>query len=82
MELVRASRTEEEEAFWRRLVLPEEDHLRMGKPWTGGYRWFRSANVVPLEQWRAQRQRTQPSKEGAPNATRSPASARLHEENP
>jgi hypothetical protein len=24
----------------------------MGKSWTGGYRWFRSPNIVPLEQWR------------------------------
>jgi hypothetical protein len=48
-------RAEDEDAFWRRLVLPEEDHLRMGKPWTGGYRWFRSPNIIPIEQWRKKR---------------------------
>jgi hypothetical protein len=46
---------EDEDVFWRKLVLPEEDHLRMGKPWTGGYRWFRSPNVVPIEQARKKR---------------------------
>lgn len=57
-------RTEDEDTFWRRLILPEEDHLRMGKPWTGGYRWFRSPNVVPLEQWRKKRDsRTTPAKD-------------------
>jgi hypothetical protein len=49
--------TEDEETFWRKLILPEEEHLRMGKPWTGGYRWFRSPNVVPIEQWRKQPER-------------------------
>ncbi len=46
---------EDEGIFWRRLILPEEDHLRMGKPWTGGYRWFRSPNIIPIEQWRKKR---------------------------
>jgi hypothetical protein len=45
----------DEDAFWRKMLLPEEDHLRMGKPWTGGYRWFRSCNVVPIERWRKKR---------------------------
>jgi hypothetical protein len=32
---------------------PEEDrHLFTSAPWDGGYRWFRSSNVVPLEQYR------------------------------
>jgi hypothetical protein len=47
--------TEDENAFWRKLVLPEEDHLRMGKPWAGGYRWFRSPNVIPIERARQKR---------------------------
>jgi hypothetical protein len=43
-------REQKEAAFWRRLILPEEDKDR---PWDGiGYRWFRSKNVVPLEQYR------------------------------
>ena len=24
-------------------------------PWTGGFRWFRSPNVIPIEQWRTKR---------------------------
>ena len=46
---------EDEDIFWRRLILPEEDHLQMGKPWTGGYRWFRAPNIIPIEQWRKKR---------------------------
>jgi len=42
-----------DETFWRCLVFCEEDrHLVTSAPWSGGYRWFRSTNVVPLEQWR------------------------------
>jgi hypothetical protein len=38
----------EDENFLRRLVLPEEDRSRYGIPWLGGYRWFRSPNVIDL----------------------------------
>jgi hypothetical protein len=41
-----------EEAFWQKRVLSEEDHIRLGVEWKGGYRWFRSANIVPLEHYR------------------------------
>jgi hypothetical protein len=53
------SRDDSEDAFWRRLVLPEEERRRLfpGVEWIGGYRWFRSPNVVPLELERARRQR-------------------------
>jgi hypothetical protein len=45
------------DSFWRRLILPEEDKLALGlSPWEGiGYRWFRSANVIPIEQERRRR---------------------------
>jgi hypothetical protein len=45
---VRIEEDEEDEAFLRRLVLPEEDRRRLSPtmPWTGGWRWFRSPNVV------------------------------------
>jgi hypothetical protein len=45
---------DEDEAFLRQLVLPEEDRRRRypARPWTGGYRWFRSHNIIPIEQWR------------------------------
>ena len=40
----------DQDGFWRKLVLPQEDK---STPWDGkGYRWFRSPNVVPIEQWR------------------------------
>jgi hypothetical protein len=48
-------REDDEHAFWRRLVLPEEDRRQLGMVWKGGYRWFRSPNVVPIEQWRRRR---------------------------
>jgi len=42
----------DEDAFWRKLILPQEDRKI---PWEGkGYRWFRSSNIVPIEQWRRQ----------------------------
>jgi hypothetical protein len=45
-----------DEAFLRTLILPEEDRRRStATPWTGGFRWFRSANVVPLEQYRSRK---------------------------
>jgi hypothetical protein len=40
----------DEDTFWRKLVLPQEDRRT---PWEGkGYRWFRSPNIVPIEQRR------------------------------
>jgi hypothetical protein len=42
---------EEDEDFLRKLVLPQEDCMRLGVAWTGGWRWFRSSNVVCLEQY-------------------------------
>src|SRR5262245_32491370 len=42
----------DEDAFWRKLILPQEDRQT---PLEGkGYRWFRSPNVIPIEQWRRQ----------------------------
>jgi hypothetical protein len=39
--------------FLRRLTWPEEDrHLFTSAPWDGSFRWFRSPNVVCLEQYR------------------------------
>lgn len=50
---------EDDETFLRHLILCEEDRLRLF-PTTkraGGYRWFRSVNVIPLEQARGKRAR-------------------------
>jgi hypothetical protein len=42
-----------DEAFLRQIVIPEEDrHLFTAARWSGGFRWFRSPNVVPFEYWR------------------------------
>jgi hypothetical protein len=43
------------DTFWQKLVLPEEDRRRLfpDTPWRGGYRWFRSPNVVPIEKYRS-----------------------------
>jgi hypothetical protein len=45
---------------WRRqLTFAEEDRRRLtAAPWTGGFRWFRTPNVVDLECYRRQRQMT------------------------
>ena len=51
--------TEEEDgALWRRLVLSEEDRLRLFPATTrpGGYRWFRSEHVVCIEHFRRRRE--------------------------
>jgi hypothetical protein len=45
-------RSEEEKAFWQKLVLPEEEG-RWIRDWVGGYRWFRSPNVIQLERYRS-----------------------------
>ena len=44
----------DDEAFLRSLVLSAEDCGRRHPEvsWVGGYRWFRSPNIVPLERYR------------------------------
>jgi hypothetical protein len=44
----------DDEAFMRSLIRPEEDRRRLYPtiPWEGGFRWFRSPNVVPIERYR------------------------------
>ena len=37
-------RRRNDDAFWQRLVLPEEERRRI-RDWEGGYRWFRSASL-------------------------------------
>ena len=42
----------QDESFLRSVVFAEEDrHLFTTAPWRGEYRWFRSANVTPIESW-------------------------------
>jgi hypothetical protein len=50
---------EDDDAFMRRITYCEEERrLRTSAPWCGGYRWFRSPNVVPIEQWRRTHNKT------------------------
>ena len=45
--------TVEEEESLRRYILSEEDRATLtGEKWNGGYRWFRSENVVCFEHHR------------------------------
>jgi hypothetical protein len=44
---------DEEHAFARQLIIPEEDRAKYTSvKWEGGYRWFRSPNVICLEKYR------------------------------
>jgi hypothetical protein len=46
--------TVEEEKSLRRYIFSEEDRATLtGEKWNGGYRWFRSENVVCIEHYRA-----------------------------
>jgi hypothetical protein len=54
---------EDNESFLRRFSICEEERLaRTGEMHTGlnGPRWFRSSNIVPIEQVRARRQNQNP----------------------
>jgi hypothetical protein len=54
--------TTDEETFLRTIVPPEEDRRQYTlAPWSGGFRWFKSANVIPLEQYRRRRQKPGPT---------------------
>jgi hypothetical protein len=46
--------SEKDEAFWQKMVLPEEDRRvsLANTAWKGvGYRWFKSENIVCLEHY-------------------------------
>jgi hypothetical protein len=59
MTSLRLNREDDADTFWQKLILPEEDrlHLYPHERWKGGYRWFRSPNVIPIERIRRDRQR-------------------------
>ena len=47
------ARYDEEHAFARQLIIPEEDRAKYTSvKWEGGYRWFRSPNIICLEKYR------------------------------
>jgi hypothetical protein len=55
------TRTPQEEAFWQKLILPEEDK---DARWGGyGYRWFRSPNVYALEHYRRRKDEPPPQRD-------------------
>lgn len=52
--MIRKRHTAEEEQSLRQYFLCEEDRATLtDETWNGGYRWFRSENVVCLEHYRA-----------------------------
>jgi hypothetical protein len=46
--------SEDQEAFHRKFTLCQEEWARLHatRKWPGGYRWFRSPNVTPIEYYR------------------------------
>ena len=45
--------TKKEEQFFRKMMFPEEErHTFTSQRWNGGFRWFRSENVICLEHYR------------------------------
>jgi hypothetical protein len=43
----------DDEAYRRQLTFAEEDRHRFTTAaWSGGYRWFRSPNITPIEYYR------------------------------
>jgi hypothetical protein len=44
---------DQQHEFLRRFTIPEEDRAKYTSArWNGGYRWFRSPNVLCLEKFR------------------------------
>ena len=55
-----SKRTAIGDEFLRQWTIPEEDRRRyIAQSWSGDFRWFRSENVIPIEQAREQRRRAQ-----------------------
>ena len=54
MVLTKVQDDDDNDVFWQKLILPEEDRRRLfpDLTWAGGYRWFRSENVVCIEHFR------------------------------
>ena len=53
---VRQRRIEADEAFYRQLIVCEEERT---VAWFGDYRWFAADNVLQLEQYRSEEDWTQ-----------------------
>jgi hypothetical protein len=52
-----AQKRDDGDAFLREWTIPEEDRAKYTtQPWAGEFRWFRSPNVICLEQYRRRKQ--------------------------
>jgi hypothetical protein len=61
-----------DDSFLREIIPPFEDRNKFTSlPWTGGYRWFRSSNVIPIEHF------TRACTAGAPMLAPAPTSPPL-----
>src|SRR5580704_561228 len=60
--LITQDEDEEDLAFMRKFVRPEEDlrEQRRHHPWAGGYRYFKSENIVCIEHYRRSAQKQRP----------------------
>jgi hypothetical protein len=54
MELAQSQNDRDVGTFWRKFIAPQEDRSQPER-WRGGYRWFRSENVVCIEHFRRPR---------------------------
>jgi hypothetical protein len=51
--MVEKTHIDDDEEFLRRMIFPEEDRHRFtATPWRGGYRWFKSPNVISIERYK------------------------------
>lgn len=59
---MRSARTEATPEDFLRSITPSEEDRRQytSAAWSGGFRWFRSPNVIPLEQYRRRRLQGEP----------------------
>jgi hypothetical protein len=52
-----AQKRHDGDAFLREWTIPEQDRPKYTtQPWAGEFRWFRSPNVICLEQYRRRKQ--------------------------
>ena len=60
--LIKAETEDQDDDSWHCLVICEEDRLArhgaLARPGAIGFRWFRSPNIIPIEQARRARRQT------------------------
>jgi hypothetical protein len=56
---LKTGRPIEDEAWLRKYTFSEEERLSLtSAEWAGGFRWFASPNIIPLEHYRDREQTT------------------------